>query len=299
MSQIDLMLDRGPQKPDREEVADIQRRWALARRNDLADAFGIAFSVPIHGRGEEGVWKYGLREPGGMASRELTEAFDDDVTQIVRHAAADLVSKGVITEEDADSLHAQPYSVGPAAQEWPKILFDLYQHARPFLNDGASLLAWGACIHAVIRGVRQWASKTERQVYGASEDQAASYTGSSVMPGMFFTRPALTALCYADVVERYGVSQSVTIDSHSRPLTTYATVDHPGGQETYLIRFKTGRKSYFYHANGTGVVSEHYLLSGSSIALLPLPDFLGDEYQASSRAPGPAQVLEVRVGDNG
>lgn len=285
--------------PDDEELAEIQRGWDLQRRSDLADAFGIAFSVPTHGQDDEGRWKFGLPAQGGMNSQELTEKFADDITHIIRYAAVDLVDKGVITKQDVLSIRAQSYSVGPLAQEWPKFLFDLYQSARPFLNDGASLLAWGAFIIDVIRGVRKWASKTEREVHGASEDQAGSYTGSRIMPKVFFTGPALTALCYTDVVERYGVSQSVTIDSLSRSFTTYATADHPGGQETYLIRFKAGRKSYFYHAHGTGVISEHYLMVSSTITLLPLPDFLGDEYHSSSRPPGRSQTLEVRAGDSG
>lgn len=287
------MAEKRTSNPDVNEEMAAQRRWSLARRTDLADAFGVVLPVPAHGQDERGNWKYGLRSIGGAASERIVKEFDEEITEVIRNSARYLSDNQLLNNQQVDTIQSQPYSVGPAAQEWPKILFDFYQSARPLLNDGASLLAWGYFFLNLIHGVRTWASETERKISGGPESQAASYVGSSIMPRIVFTRPAIVALCFADMSQRHEIDESMTVESFPRSFTDFATVDHPGGQETYLIRFRAGRRSFFYHASGTAEITEHYLLAGSTVTLLPLPDFGNEGYRTMSREPGPYQRIHV------
>ncbi len=122
---------------------EVYERSRLGRRDDLYNAFGIMLSVPLHGQDEQGRWKYGLSPQHGWANPDLETQFAQEMRSLIVGQVSALVTQGVIPPEQVESIQGHNYSVGPAAQEWPKIFFELYRDARPVMNDGASLLAWG------------------------------------------------------------------------------------------------------------------------------------------------------------
>lgn len=277
------------------DLAAAQRRWELARRTDLADALGMMLSVPDHGQDENGIWRYGPRSRGGMASSEIESEFQAEMNELMKRAAFELVTKKVLTAQQVEAFESQRYSVGPAAQEWPQLFFDFYQSARPLLEDGATLLTLGYFLKDVYRLLRDWSARKERELFGSPESKSYRISAISLMPSTHFTRSSIVALCFSDVVQRHGVGQSITVESFSRSPSEFETVDHPSGRESYLIRIKSGRLSYFYQVSGTAEVSEHYLLASSAISLLPLPDFFADSDQIKSRRSGPSQEIRVEM----
>src|SRR5688572_3574043 len=134
-------MTRGSYSDAEPSPTGMSRRERLSRRDDLAYAVGIAFSVPLHGRDNHGKWRYGAMSIGGEVDPNHVEAFDKDVTAILsssleRHIAGP--AGGV--EREARVAEGHDYSTGPTAQEWPQIFYELYRDARPVLADGASLL---------------------------------------------------------------------------------------------------------------------------------------------------------------
>lgn len=291
-----LFLVANNGNPDLALVIDPEadERWRLSRREDLADAFGIVLSVAWHGRDAQGNWRYGLNPLGGMPNGEYQAQFESDMRALIREVASGLAGQGVITEEQVATLNFYPYSVGPAAQEWPKIFFDLYQDARPFLADGASLLAWGYFFKDTFRAIRTWASNKERAQSEYPDCENVTYSGHDAMPSVTLTRPAIVALCYTDLVDRHAVTGDLTIETFPRSFTSYATVDHPGGGESYILRARAGRHSFFYHVDGTGEVSEHYLIVDSTLTPLPLPNLRGDETTLSRPYALPSQQVKIK-----
>ena len=290
----------------------IERRYQLQRRSDLANAFGIVISVPLHGQDEQGNWRYGLSPQYGWPNQDIEAEFAREMRSLISSRARRLAASGIISPEQA-IIEEHPYSVGPAAQEWPKLFFELYQDARPYLSDGASLLAWGYFFIDVVRGIWAWASDTERKQASQSGSDSTIYMGTSVMPGIVLTRPAIVALCYTDLIDRHGVTGDVTIDTFPRSLTSYATPDHPGGPETYLVRAKAGRRTFFYLLDGRGKVLEHYSLAGATLTLLSLPNFMNqgvsaavvprdetaDEADYETRQALPPQTIKIRASQTG
>jgi hypothetical protein len=288
----------GEQDSQFEPIIDpeVERRWRLAWRTDLADAFGIVLSVPEHGQDEYGNWRYGLRPEAGLANPEFEAEFEAEMRELIRRSASSLASNGLLTQQEAEAIEPHSYSVGPAAQEWSKLFFELYQDARPHLADGASILAWGYFLRDVVKAIWSWAARKEREQYGSAAAEASVYSGNSAMPRLVLTRPAIVALCYTDFVERHAVSGDIILETFPRSFTTYATMDHPGGQESYLVRARIGRRSFFYHVFGTGEVNEHYLLAGSTVTLLPLPNFLESDAAPLLREPLSSQRIEIKEG---
>lgn len=215
---------------------------------------------------------------------------------LISDAAAGLVSRNLLTAAQVRAIKGHQYSVGPAAQEWPKFFFDLYQDARPFLSDGASALGWGYFVRDLVRSLWSWAARKQREQSEYPDAENVTYSGHGVVPSITLTRPAIVALCYAHLVDEHGVSGDVTVDTFPRSYTSYATPDHPGGQETYLVRARSGRRSFFYHISGTGEVAEHFLLVGTTITPLPLPNFVGEEPQYLTREAFPSQQLKITGG---
>lgn len=282
-------------KPPEPVDPAVEEQWRLSRREDLADAFGLVLSIPWHGQDDQGEWRFGLTPMGGMPNMEWQSQFESEMKLLIRDTASGLVSRGLLTENQAASLDYHPYSVGPAAQEWPKIFFDLYQDARPFLADGASLLGWGYFFRDTITALWTWASKKEREQSEYPDAESVTFMGYSAKPSLTLTGPAVVALCYADLVERHGISEPTTIETFPRGLAGYETPGHPGGGETYLLRFRVGRRNFFYYVSGTGKVTEHFLMVGTTLSLLPLPDFLEPSSSPSIRPPAPANKTAIKV----
>jgi hypothetical protein len=275
--------------PDPEQ----EKRWQLAYRTDLANAFGLVLSMPAHGRNNLGNWQYGLI-PMGETSQTLEDDFRTEMHSIIHSHTSFLISQGLLTHEQVEDIEGHSYSVGPAAQEWPRFFFELYRDAQPFLTDGASLLGWGYFLKDVIREINYWASRKQQEVDESRDAETVRVEQwAEVEVTHVLTRADLIALCYADMMKRYGIGQVVTIDTFPRSFTEFATPDHPSGPETYLIRIKAGKRRFFYLVNSKGEVSEHFLTTGDDLTLLPLPNLLDDDLPLTVRQPQLSKRIKV------
>ena len=286
----------GEQSSEYEIDPEVEKRWQLSRRTDLANAFGVMLNVPAHGQDDAGKWQYGRTPTAGMAHGDFADAFQTEMQSLITLHGSFLVSEGLLSAEQVEALAGHPYSVGPAAQEWPKYFFEFYRDVRPILSDGASVLGWAYFFKDLVRGIQLWSSNKQQEVYESMAGQDYSpgdWSEVSVTPVL--TRPALIALCYADVTKRYGIGEDVTIDTFPRSYTDYATPDHPGGSETYLVRIKAGKRRFFYLVDSNGRASEHYLTTGADLTLLPLPNLLGDDDLHQPRQPQPSHRIRIRA----
>lgn len=274
--------------------AATDRRWQLAYRSDLSDAFGIVLTVPEHGQDSHGNWRYGLRSIGGLANQEIEAEFESEMRELIARSAPGLVSRRLLTQQEAEAIQVHSYSVGPAAQEWPEFFVDLYQDARPILLDGEAILGWAYFIRDLVRSIRSWAMQKDREQPESPDAEAVEYSSTGAMPSIALTRPAIVALCYTDLFERHAVTQDVVVETFPRTPTEFATVDHPAGLESYPIRARVGRRNYFYQVSGRGVFSEHFLLIGSTLTPLPLPDFLPEVTTQLPSRPLPSQRITIK-----
>jgi hypothetical protein len=275
---------------------EAEKRWQLARREDLDSVFGIVVSIPRHGLDELGNWRYGGNPPSGMVKPEVIAEFEAEIRSIIVESASPLVKAGMLSEEQIDEIQSHPYETGPAAQSWPQFFFEVYQQAEPFISGTANFIAIAEFIRQVASGIRSWQYRKRKEVEQAVGDSIDQTGSLDLDPRMVMTLPDLVALCYTDLAQRHGRGGNVVIDAFPRDHYGYATPGHPAGGETYLIRLKSGEFSFFYLVDGRGGVSEHYLLAGDELLLLPLPNLLADEhFSGAYRQPQQSRHLEVRA----
>ena len=275
---------------------DAERRYRMARRDDLADRFGIIIGVPVHGQDAQGNWRYGIGlGVGGGENPAMVSEFTLEMKQIVVESAASLATNGVLDQEEVDAIESHRYETGPAAASWPQFFIDLYEQLNSPLTTGATLLAWGYFLKDVASKLKHWKDHKERAFQEKLGDAYSLDYPSDYTPGVVLTCPALVSLCYVDLVDRYGIGGDVMIDILPRErFSGYATPDHPAGGETYLIRFKTDSMNFYYLVDGFGTVSEHYLAAGDDLTLLPLPDLLPlESSMARNRQPQKSQRIKV------
>jgi hypothetical protein len=98
-----------------------------------------------------------------------------------------------------------------------------------------------------------------------------------------------------DTTNRHGNGEDVTVDTYPRSYTEYATPDHPGGPETYLVRISVDRRSFFYLLNSDGSVVEHFMTTGADLTLLPLPNLLGADVPHQPRQPWHFDRIRFKV----
>jgi hypothetical protein len=275
---------------------DTEERWQLARREDLDSVFGIVLSIPRHGLDEFGNWRYGGSPPSGMVKPEVIAEFEAEMRSIIVESALPLVNAGMLSEQQVNEIQSHPYETGPMAQSWPQFFFEVYQEAQPFISGAADFIAIAEFIRQVASGIRNWQYRKRQEVEQTVGD-AIDQTGSlDLDPRMVLTLPDLVALCYTDLVQRHGRGGNVVIDTFPRDHYDYASPGHPAGGETYLIRLKSGEFSFFYLVDGRGGVSEHYLLAGDELLLLPLPNLLAHEpHSGTYRQPQQSRHVEVRA----
>lgn len=278
-------------QPDPEQ----EKRWELSRRSDLANAFGIIVSVPIH-RDDGGTSDLGYSPSSGMVDELFLSDFEAEMCSLVIAHASSLVSAGLLTEQQAQSIESHPYSIGPAAQELPQFFIELYRDAQPFMNDGASLLGWGYFFRELVKAMKLWIPRKQQRVEESRNGEAVIDAGwSEPSFTSVLTSADLISLCYYDLKTRYGIGGNVTIDTFPRSFTGFATPDHPAGQVTYLIRFKASKRNFFYLVDSEGDVTEHYLATGDDLTLLNLPELFDTDNFSQARQPHPSQRIRVRA----
>ncbi len=280
-----------PPDPEREE------RWRLARRDDLANVFGVVLTVPIHGQDELGNWRYGLPPHSGIPSQDITKEFEAEMRSIIVESASPLVIAGILSEQQVQQIKSHSYETGPAAQGWPQTFFEIYQQVAPIIAGSADLIAVADFVKQVASRIRSWQQRSHEEIERNHGDTLDRTTPVDLDPHIVWTLPNLVALCYTDLVQRHHRSGDCNITVFPRNRWAgYGSADHPSGGETYLIRLTTGASSYFYLVDGHGGVSEHYRTNGDDLELLALPDLLPNDRSGNPyRQPEQPRRFEVRA----
>jgi hypothetical protein len=149
----------------------------------------------------------------------------------------------------------------------------VYEDVRPYRNDGASLLAIAQFTVALVKYLRD-------RFRNAANEPIGHQPSGYFRPREF--RPVLSksmilGMCHAHFVENYGQSKRVSIDTHVRskfPLITSG--GHPGGMETYTVRFWAAQASYVYVVDSHGNSIEHFKININELISLPLPDWFDE-----------------------
>jgi hypothetical protein len=230
-----------------------------------------------------------------MADDTVTAEFETTMRSLVKTRASLLVEEGLLTPEAKATVHGQSYGFPPAAQQWPMFLYNLYLDARPYLTDGASLIAWGIFFRNVLSAVKEWTSARQEAVdYEAIPPGQAA---QDVANHPILTRLAIISLCCSDLAERYEIFDAVSIEAHCRGFPGFSGPDHPGYTDRYLVRAKVGRRSFFWGLDGDGTVSDHHVVASGHITLLPLPDF-GSFGQKNWQEPMPPYRIMIKSAEN-
>lgn len=145
----------------------------------------------------------------------------------------------------------------------------------------------------MVSQIIHWAEAKDRSL----RDASGELSFNNFKPRPFLSRPGLVALCYADLVDRYGVAGDVSIDMFPRTRLPGPPYGHPAQAETNLIQLRAGPHSYFYLVDNSGTVLEHFVATDDEVSLLPLPELVPPEQDSSPyRYPQPVQHFTVSGG---
>lgn len=290
------------QHSTQETTTDPNLQRAHAGRRDLSESFGLVLTMPPGTADVRGKWWYGIWGAPSAAKGDPPKSFEEDMRQLVRESQHPLTESGIIDQASVELLKGEYYQIGPASESWPSFLFDIYKHARPFVGDGADLLAWGYFFRSVLEHLAAWASDKNQswphddsvRVQNLRDESISSLPKwEPVKLTPVLTRMALVSLCFQHAVERYGLGGGVAIDTFPRGWY-YGDVEHPQGWENYLIRIVAGERYFYYQVTASGLVQQHFLLTGADVTLMELPDFGSPEYRDGYRAL-PAERVEVSI----
>lgn len=286
--------------PNPEELDRLEEIWARKRRTDLINSFSIIVSVPSANVDDEGSWKYGIANSYTTHPEELFRKFEAEMSAIVRDSLTPLAESGLLDSELAKEVDIYGYSTPPAAQEWPRYLINLYLDARPYFNDGASLLAWGAAFIGLGKRLLKWEEDKASIPHERTVAEIDPYTKEplptpQVVPielKTVYSRDSLIAICYYHTQSYYEPRMPVRVNVYCRG-SDYFMPDHPGGSEKYLIVFTTGTRRISYLATGRGEVLEHFVETDGSVSLMPIPHLFQDQATDWTRVfPAYSTVIE-------
>ncbi len=263
----------------------------MTSRQDLADSFGLVLTMPPGAVDVAGTWRYGILGPPTALSSETSDTFTREMIQLFQDQQYSLTEQEILAEESLTNVRISYYQIGPASESWPSYFFDIYSHARPFLGDGADLLAWGYFFRGVLEGIKHWASAKNDQwpgeesilVSGWEEVSPPSQKWEPVSINPVLTRMAVVSLCFQHAIDKYGLGGTVAIDTFPRGWY-YGDVHHPQGWESYLVRIVAGSRQFYYQLTGTGLVQQHFLLTDGDVTLLDIPDFGHPNHREGQRA---------------
>lgn len=275
-------------EPDRE------RSSRQVRLMDQSKTFGLRVIVPDHGQDEYGQWLYGFPPSVELASSpDIVANFASEMQSIVATSSQLLVRAGTLNETDVETFTIIRRETGAGAYSWPELAIKFIEQAQPFLSNGADLLAWGYFLKEVVSKIRRWTDEKNQALRDAS-GQTRGF--NSFNPRPVLTRPGLVALCYAHLVEQYGVSSNVSIDMFPRSRLLGPPGGHPAQAEMHLIRLQAGERSFFYLVDDLGTALEHFLITDGDLTLLPLSELVPPEqYKLPYRYPQEVQHFTVRV----
>lgn len=211
-------------------------------RDDLNEAIAVILPVP---RTMKDTY-------GGFDRKEyygLLDEFRQDLTELLRAFGLDKV---------AESPPPRPYQIGPQAGPTFFVIFAL-QHADQFVHATADYLAWGGFALAV------------RQKWRERVNQHAPNTFLAQQDSPIYPRRLIEAICLADVHERYGLASRATMQAHSRD-SYYTGGRRPTGASVHTIVIRSAGKIYVYVVNGHAKVIDHFMLDGTKVIPLALPE---------------------------
>lgn len=256
--------------------------WDEARRRDLLNAVAVIVSLPpMHadavdapGMSLGGVFATHGYGPGSPEEK-LAREFLDSLSNLVAESTADLVPVGA-----SSNPQPRPYETGPAAGGLPQVIVTVMHDARPILEDAALLWTLGQAAQVCLRRFGALLDRLKVRYW----DQSSS---------LVFTEPMILGLCYAHIRDTYHPRANILLESHVRSaFPGYFDPEHPGGGEYYLVRATVGRKSYVYAVNSHADVTDHYLIEGTQLTMLPLPNWRDESYLPRATG-GPVRAVTV------
>ena len=288
---------RDEKRDDDKMQADMER-WERSRRDDLADAIGLIVVPPFHGADETGEVKFGLRPLGGFWDDETLKRYMDEVQGTVQSSIAEASVVDEELQSRRSEVTAEPYSVGPAAQEWPKYLLLLYEYGRPVLENAVLIYSAGQIVQSIVKKIRRHdlqLSKDKNRSLDRFEARKLPATSTSAVEAeLMLTSGALVSLCMMDLHDRYEPIGVVDVEIHTRSRSSYSTQGHPGFvNDVHLVRVQLSGRSLFWSLQTDGRVLDHYQILGARLTQLPLPSWFKDEVQGD--LPFESEVKDYRI----
>jgi hypothetical protein len=235
-----------------EPMVKFPDRWDEARRSDLENALGVIVSLP--GPREEGapLELYQWYFVGSPEFKAFEANFTNDVRQALIKAYAPVLPPHALVQ-----LEARPYSVGPAAQEWPKYLY-LLEHLWVAAQVVATLVEVGE------------AARQAMELYRRALRRLGINPDSPTAPRLGFTKKNLEGLCASYVQEHFHPRACLAAMSEAFPDPTgYGTAGHPGAGEWYRVAVRAGRQAYVFDINTWANVTRLVRRDGQQEIALP------------------------------
>jgi hypothetical protein len=221
------IMERSKEFPD---------QWSEARRSDLEDALGVIVSLPApreEGAPAELYQWYFVNSP---EFQDFEAAFTEAVRQALIEAYAP-----VLPPQALDQLEARPYSVGPAAQEWPKYLY-LLEHVWAAAQVVSTLVDVGE------------AAQFAMELFRKALHRLGFNPESPSAPRLGFTQKNLEGLCASYVREHFHPRAQLSTSTEVSP-SAYGSAGHPGGGERYRVAVRAGRQEYIFDIDTWATVS--------------------------------------------
>lgn len=222
----------------------------LSHRDDLVESIGIIFKRPRSGGETRELFNY-----LGTITSEIDEAFPSN-------APLDR------------TVPAHPYEIPPAAGTWSEIAVLLWENGRPVLEAVGSIASTAQAIKWVLTRTVEWKRKKNNQIAQRLSEPGAPITPPEDEMSFFLTQGAISVLVLADLVERYGYLDSLSLQVSPRGIVGYNDPAHPNGTITYVISCKWPTGWLVYLVNASGKVLEHFKIESGQIHPLEIPDLL-------------------------
>ncbi len=236
-------------------------------RHDLADKYAFIFALPNRNDyRSDAIDNTDYADTLTAPFYNNAEDFGNQMHEIVRRASVEYLS-----DDEHYIVYKQPYEIGPPAQTWPMFLNLLQQ-----LGPVADIMGISAFSFGVIAGMARFIRRVHRRFLlsrGVSE-----YS----LPKVIYTKPVLAAMCEDHIRSNFHPTAALTIDAFSvDDPTLFASENHPGLREIYIVDCRAGRKTYTFHLDCHGGVQSFVLRQGQRTEVLPNPDLFevdsGDE----------------------
>ena len=288
------------EKTSEAEAPAGEERWARSRRDDLANTIGVIVVPPFHGEDASGKIKFGIRPVGGYWDDETVARYVAE-TQFTIIAIKETIAG--LKEELGWSealVKGEPYSVGPAAQEWPKFLYLLYEHGRPILENAVLMYSAGQMVKTIVRSIRhhddQISKDPDRSVDRFRDSDLPEASTEAVAAELLLTPGALVSLCIMDAYDRYDIRDGIDVEIHTRSHSDYSTQGHPGfGGDIHSVRIRKNGNSLYWVVQTSGAVVEHFSLKNQVLAQLPLPNWFEEDSSRTDSFRTDRQHFQLRL----